>query len=650
MGNYKWSIGPSQEHEGWNDHSTSEFGDYKLGSVIRESLQNSIDARIKGSRKPVKVSFEEESYNIRDIIPDYNTWRSHAIKAIREAETENDSIKAAADNALKFINNANNKKIKVFKISDENTVGLQGVKKEKSRFDYLLKRKGSSVNQGVGGGNYGIGKFAPFPLSPISTVIYSTLNDDGEYGYAVKTIIQSYKLETPVAETDRTPLMEFAKGTWWFWDTSDNCGINDKNFIDEMKMLRQKQGTDIFIVGMNDEEGLNDNYSFSENIIREITDNYFIAIKKGLLECNVAYTAKNGKKITQSITKENILFHCNESYKIFSKNSNGYPKAISDAKHKSAIMIQAFENRPHLLNVKNLGKVQLYLKHNPTWENKIIASNHIARCRLNHQTVDFASFGGQMSRDPFVGIMIVKEKRGSDLLGLCEPPRHNKWNPNLITNDKLKKKKARAAIKDFKKQLQEIFNERDRSSSVSREIRNARILIGQVDDPESSLRLEIKDIETDYKDIPPNRPIVEGIPIPPIPPVPPGPPVPPVPPVPPKPPKPIKAAILKRRVTFINDKNYKLVFWASKNINNAGLELFARSEDSNQELRISVLDAFSIDKNGNKHHFDISNNVIIIPNIRKDRNVITVETDRSSKLAIDLSLTNYAIVGDEENE
>ena len=91
--NFKWNVLPTPEHEGWNDHSASEFREEKLKSVVRECIQNSIDAR-ENKRQPVKIAFEEIEFMIADIIPDYTIWRKHALRAIDDAEKlDNENIK-----------------------------------------------------------------------------------------------------------------------------------------------------------------------------------------------------------------------------------------------------------------------------------------------------------------------------------------------------------------------------------------------------------------------------------------------------------------------------------------------------------------------------------------------------------------------------
>ena len=90
---FKWNVGISPQHEGMNDHSL-EFSQNRLTSVVRECIQNSIDAKYTSKPdEPVIITFEEQIVNIEDIIPDYEEWIVHANRAINEANDINDMTK-----------------------------------------------------------------------------------------------------------------------------------------------------------------------------------------------------------------------------------------------------------------------------------------------------------------------------------------------------------------------------------------------------------------------------------------------------------------------------------------------------------------------------------------------------------------------------
>ena len=107
---FKWNVGIGPQHEGMNDHSL-EFSQNRLTSVVRECIQNSIDAKDTSKPdKPVIITFEEQIVNIEDIIPDFKEWIVHAKRAIKEANENNEGIQSIAKNAKKFLKNCKNNK------------------------------------------------------------------------------------------------------------------------------------------------------------------------------------------------------------------------------------------------------------------------------------------------------------------------------------------------------------------------------------------------------------------------------------------------------------------------------------------------------------------------------------------------------------
>jgi len=640
---FKWNVGIGPQHEGMNDHSL-EFSQNRLTSVVRECIQNSIDAKDTSKPdEPVIITFEEQIVNIEDIIPDYEEWIVHAKRAINEANENNEGIQSIAKNAKKFLKNCENNKIRVLKISDSNTVGLEGVKEQKKRFDYLLTRKGSSVNQGLRGGSFGLGKFAPFTLSPIGTVIYSTRNIAGEFGYAAKTILQSYTLDEP--KVINNSLNRYTLGTWWFYDNEDSLAINDKGFIDKQGFLKEDVGTDIYIVGMEDESGLDQEKTFIENISKEITENYFIAIKSGLLECNVIDS--NGLSLT---VNENFLeTELKSSYELFSslRREGDYPTSLSNIKYKGAIAYQAFAEDKISFKVEHAGNVDVWLKYNPRCviTDKVLKSNHIVFSRKNGQTVEYRSLGRKVSIEPFVAIICITDELGNEIFKRCEPPRHDKWDSSLIQNAPTMKKMADSALREIFSKLQTIIQERDDSNFKSREVKNARFIkFGQIDDPKDSLRLETEDeVDEKFTNVPPKVKLTIGDPYndddsdegtkggsggrgrgrgsggsggsgsekgdhP-------------------------TSYIKRKRAIYQSDKQYNIVLFSDKDISNIELKLHARSDDKAKEMLIGINSAST-----NNNPLSTHDDAIIIPELQKGKNVLNVEIDRSNKFAIDVEL------------
>ena len=148
------------------DPSSAYFSDNPLTKLVREVIQNSLDAKEPGLNSPVQVDFFENfvSPNIigaSDLNQHLMTCRDRAKQDKRA------TVRKYYDRALRTLNS---KQIRCLQIVDSGTTGLQG-----NNWDALVSQEGSVQKSGdAPGGSYGIGKNAVFNVSDLRTVFYST--------------------------------------------------------------------------------------------------------------------------------------------------------------------------------------------------------------------------------------------------------------------------------------------------------------------------------------------------------------------------------------------------------------------------------------------------------------------------------------------
>ena len=173
------------DDEGVNDSGVWQFEGNRESSIARECIQNSLDALVDSTR-PVRVvfsTFTVDNYQIPAIdqlgsiiekAKDYASGQEKAMKLYDEA-----------------INCIKQPKVRVLKVSDFNTTGLDGddTRESSGRWYHLVRSTGSSPNRSDSGGSFGIGKSAPFAASSIRTVFYSTMLEDGAVAFQGKTRI-----------------------------------------------------------------------------------------------------------------------------------------------------------------------------------------------------------------------------------------------------------------------------------------------------------------------------------------------------------------------------------------------------------------------------------------------------------------------------
>lgn len=137
---------------GISDTGIETFRNVPLDSLAREICQNSLDAHIDNSDKPVIVEFKMSDLSINNI-PDIEGLNQYFKKAEKFWTNDDDP------NAYEFYKVARKQiqsgKCTVLRISDYNTKGLEGCGKDLPRgkpWIHLVKSSGVSNKPGTSGG------------------------------------------------------------------------------------------------------------------------------------------------------------------------------------------------------------------------------------------------------------------------------------------------------------------------------------------------------------------------------------------------------------------------------------------------------------------------------------------------------------------
>ena len=150
------------------------FSDAPVRKAVRELIQNSLDARDDGLNRdgPVKIELAEielpaTTVDLRQLTRHLEqcaleTQRTKGLK--RQLQHYKDAVKAASSTPLRCL-----------LIRDTGTTGA-----DYDKFRALVRQEGTVIKDNRGpGGSFGIGKNAPFNLSAVNAVVYSTTFHDG---------------------------------------------------------------------------------------------------------------------------------------------------------------------------------------------------------------------------------------------------------------------------------------------------------------------------------------------------------------------------------------------------------------------------------------------------------------------------------------
>ena len=297
----RWSFPPLNGGIDVVQNSASEFfTDNPLSKLVRETIQNSLDAKLDGLSEPVKVVFTESVIN-RDVF-DGMTLRGH-LRACHE-RVRSEGLDPAIGRFYKKADSALRKNIRVLSIVDSGTMGLNSL----SRWNALVKQEGAvdKVSQAAGG-SFGIGKNAVFNVSAVRTVLYSTYYLAGRRGRQEKiqgkSALMSHRDPKSNEEVQHVGFLEFPK---------------PKALSELPNQLRLDDvGTGVFILGFDPQT--TNNREWIDEMAKAVVENFFCAIHNKAL---VVEIASRGAK-TKKITHETIDTYFSRLYND-SRRPNGY--------------------------------------------------------------------------------------------------------------------------------------------------------------------------------------------------------------------------------------------------------------------------------------------------------------------------------------
>lgn len=375
------------QETGLNDPGIETFKGRPLESLAREINQNSCDAAVLGSGKPVEVHFELHYLPI-DKFPGRKEFYE-ILEACAGYWKDNPKTKTFFDKALETIDSA---LLPVLKISDYNTTGLIGSDKEHhTDWHNLIKSVGTSDKGAALGGSFGIGKHAPFACSQIRTVFYGTKDRFEKNAFqGVSKLV-----------THRKKNKDTTQGTGYYGYIDQNRPILDLTSVDEF-FRRDQIGTDIFIMGFHETQG------WDIKIIKSVIENFFVAIDEERLVVHVGPTAINHSTLPGLLE----MYIKNDQECLSSK----YYKSLH-----SPVAHHFTEN-----DFLGLGKIDLYILPEKDFPKRV------AMVRGTGMKVfDKGHFQTPLK---FAGVFLAKGEKINEFLRNLEPPSHNAWEHERYEN------------------------------------------------------------------------------------------------------------------------------------------------------------------------------------------------------------------------
>lgn len=406
----KWNFNElriGDEKQGIRDGDMSDFSKTHYKSVVRESIQNSLDAR-NDYNQPVVVNFSFKTYN-KGFLPNFSNIEQRIKNCLDYASNPDD--KEFLSTMIKSFEN--NFEYECMEISDINTLGMEI---DGSYDSFANSRNISSKFSKGSAGSKGMGKAVYFASSYLQSIIVSTKATNGSLVFQGITKIATHNY----SEIEYSHKGFFGDG---MLAIQNSCDI-------PQEFRRDDVGTSIYIIGLKPDENR------IEEMTKELLANFWLAIYEGDLIVNID---------NKEFSKESIYNEIAERYLELDESGqyNRYPNPRPYI--ETFIGIRNGKREEYKEKIEILGNVRLVLAKNQNYPGRI--AFYRKSKMLIYKDSSFIYKG-------YCGLFICDDDEGNEILKKLENAKHNEWNAGNWDNPLAKK-----AIKSYKNFLQECIND-----------------------------------------------------------------------------------------------------------------------------------------------------------------------------------------------
>lgn len=261
----------------FQDPASAHFRDDPIRKLVREVLQNSLDAKEEDLVSPVEVNIEEKPVPA-DLIGGVALRRHLTSCRNRAKEANRPKVQAIYDRALQALSS---EQIRCLQIVDSGTKGLRG-----DSWDALVTQEGSVSKEGdAPGGSNGIGKNAVFNVSDLRTVFYSTRYLDRREGRVEKLQGKASLMSHPNPDSGGDSLQHIG-----FFAMPDGKPVYTRDIPDFFRL--EGIGTGVFVMGFNPRSA-----EWVKEVTAAVIENFFYAIHHRNLAVKIAAPEADGVEV-----------------------------------------------------------------------------------------------------------------------------------------------------------------------------------------------------------------------------------------------------------------------------------------------------------------------------------------------------------------
>lgn len=416
----KWRFVSNQNSTivGINDAGIETFTANMNRSLVREIIQNSLDAIIPGSENTVLVEFKLFEAPTSSI---YDVENLHlAIKKC--CDSNNDE-----PDAYKFFKKADNilleNTVHILRISDHNTIGLEGADTcaKGTNWSRLVKENGSSNKGQNSGGSFGIGKSAAFACSDLRTVFYSSKDR--------KNILSNFGVAKLVSFEDEK--IGWTTGVGYYSEDDEFVAIPELAELDN-QYVRNDSGTDVYIIGMHSVT------NFKETFIQAVLLDFLVSLVKGKLIVKVQDEVIDKRLLPKYISELNPYQgeEIKDLIAYYHLLTSSDPKIV-----KVPLDISKYGKKFGFMN----GDCTIYLKEGEGYNRKVLVTRS-AGMRI----LEFNRISGSIE---FTGILIIDGPKMNETFKAMEVPSHDAWEPGRCRGEEKYYSSVLIGIKRYIKEV-----------------------------------------------------------------------------------------------------------------------------------------------------------------------------------------------------
>lgn len=401
--NCKWYFAdqPNVQEVGPNNAMEQSFKMHPYASLVRESIQNSLDA-VLDKDEPVRMEFSFNEMKGNEY-PEFFKLKEH-IQGCLDYYPANHNAKTIYEPMLKLFSDESiyHERMGFIRVSDYNTKGMvyEEGKTDCPFYAFVRSAGVSAKDDTSAGGSFGFGKAAYYLLSPINTIIVSTCTAKMEKFFegATSLCTHTYRGVKKVA--------------FGYYDDQNGKPISVESDI-PAKFRRSEPGTDINILGFD--------MKYVDEAVTEMTEavlrNFWMAILNGKLVVNVNNVVIINKSNIADLMEQHFEGTDDNTRKSGYYNPRPYFDAVRFA--SSAKKYQFYEE-----NLPLLGHVCFYVYKCKGAVDKIayMRAPQMLVCSKKTKT-NYGMYGVFICDD-------TQEGKGNDLLRNLENPSHDEWKPN----------------------------------------------------------------------------------------------------------------------------------------------------------------------------------------------------------------------------